>query len=54
MLNGGRPDRPDHPELSDRMWTMIQGCWMSNPAERTALSKVIAVLGAEDNTHGYK
>ena len=47
MLNGRRPPRPDHPELSDRVWGMINGCWESVPSRRRTVMEVIAVLEAE-------
>ena len=47
MLNGRRPSRPDHPELSDRVWEMIKGCWESVASRRRTIADVIAVLGAE-------
>ena len=51
MLNGRRPPRPDHPELSDRIWEMMNGCWESAPSRRRAIAEVIAVLDAELNHH---
>ena len=50
MLEGHRPSRPNHPELSDRLWGMIQGCWKGGPAQRMLISEVIAVLEVELNT----
>jgi hypothetical protein len=47
MLNGRRPARPNHPELSDRVWKMIKGCWKGNPAKRKTVAGVIAILEAE-------
>lgn len=49
MLRGRRPGRPDHPELSDRVWKTIQGCWKGNPARRKTIAQVVAILGAELN-----
>ena len=47
MLKGRRPGRPDHPELSDRVWKMIKGCWKGDPAQRKTMTEVVAVLEAE-------
>ena len=49
MLKGRRPGRPDHPELSDRVWKTIQGCWKGDPTQRKTIAEVVAVLGAELN-----
>ena len=51
MLNGRRPPRPDHPELSNNVWEMIEGCWKSEPARRRTIAEVIIVLDAELNFH---
>jgi len=50
MVNGRRPARPDHPELSDRVWKMIEGCWKSDPAQRKTITEVVTILEAEINT----
>lgn len=49
MLRGRRLGRPDHPELSDRVWKTIKGCWKCNPAQRKTITEVVAILGAELN-----
>ena len=49
MLNGRRPPRPDSPELSDRVWEMIEGCWENIPSRRRTITEVITVLDAELN-----
>ena len=54
MLRGRRPDRPDHPELSDRVWKTILGCWKGDPAQRKTITEVVATLGAELNRAKYK
>ena len=50
MSNGRRPTRPDHHELSDRVWGMIEGCWGSDPAKRKTVTEVVTILEAEANT----
>ena len=47
MLMGRRPGRPDHPELSDRVWKVIKGCWKDSPAQRKTMARVVTVLEAE-------
>ena len=49
MLNGRRPTRPDHFELSDSVWEMIKGCWKGDPARRKTISEVVSILEAEVN-----
>lgn len=51
MLNGRRPPRPNHPELSNNLWEMIEGCWQSEPARRRAIAEVVIALDAELNPH---
>lgn len=52
MLNGHRPVRPDHPELSDRMWKMIKGCWKDNPTQRKTMVEAVTVLETEASARG--
>ncbi|KAF9778025.1 kinase-like domain-containing protein [Thelephora terrestris] len=51
MWKGHRPDRPHHPELSDRLWKTIEGCWKVNPAQRMTIAQVVGVLEAEVKIH---
>jgi len=51
MLNGYRPGRPDHPELSDRVWGVIGQCWEGDPAQRNTMAEVVTELEAEVNAH---
>ena len=51
MLKGRRPARPDHPELSDRLWKMIKKCWDVDPARRKAITEIVAALEAEVTTY---
>lgn len=52
MLKGRRPGRPEDPELSDRLWKLIKGCWKGGSAQRKTISVVVAVLEAE--LHGAR
>ena len=54
MLNGHRPARPNHPELSDRVWKTIKGSWEGDPAKRKKITEVVAILEAEVNAHKPK
>lgn len=51
MWNGHRPDRPHHPELSDRLWRTIEGCWKINPAQRVTIAQVVGVFETEVKVH---
>ena len=47
MLKGRRPGRPDRPELSDRLWKLIKGCWKGDPVQRKTIAEVVGILEAE-------
>ena len=47
MLSGRRPPRPNHPQLSDDVWGMIEGCWESVPVRRRTIAEVVITLDAE-------
>jgi len=47
MLKGRRPARPNHRELSDRVWKMIRQCWKANPAQRVTIAEIVTALEAE-------
>ena len=47
MLSGRRPDRPDHPELTNRVWRMIKRCWKGDPTRRITMAEVVTVLETE-------
>ena len=51
MVNGRRPPRPNHPELSDRVWKMIERSWVANPTQRMTITEVVSMLDAEVNPH---
>ena len=51
MWEGHRPTRPDHPEISNRVWRLVQECWEADPARRMSIAEVIAVLEVEVTTH---
>ena len=47
MWKGARPQRPDHPEVSDRVWEMMERCWEGVPSRRTAIRDVVRTLEVE-------
>jgi hypothetical protein len=47
MLNGTRPSRPNHHEVSDRIWRMIERCWHTVPSRRVSAGEVVELLEAE-------
>jgi len=47
MLNGARPRRPNHHEVSDRVWQMIERCLHKVPSKRTAAGEVVNLLEIE-------
>ena len=47
MLKGDRPPRPNHQEVSDRIWYMIERCWHVVPSERMSIGEVIVLLETE-------
>jgi len=49
MLSGRRPPRPNHSELSNNVWEVIEGCWRSEPARRKTIAEVVIALDAELN-----
>jgi len=54
MSNGRRPDRPDHPELSNRVWRIIKRCWKGDPTQRATMVEVVTILEAETKAHKRK
>jgi len=54
MWKGCRPARPNHPELSSRLWRTIQACWEANPDQRMSISEVVAVFEEEVAAHQPK
>jgi len=41
------PSRPEHPELSDRVWRVLKGCLKKVPSQRKTIGEVVAALDAE-------
>lgn len=49
MVNGSRPSRPDHSEVSDPLWRMIKGCCHKVVSRRMSIGEVVTLLDAELN-----
>ncbi|KAF9654070.1 kinase-like protein [Thelephora ganbajun] len=47
VFQNNRPLRPVHPEVSDRVWAMIQRCWDRDPFRRMAATDIVDLLEAE-------
>jgi len=47
MLSGDRPLRPNHREISDRVWHLIERCWHNVPSERMSVGEVVTLLETE-------
>lgn len=55
MSGGARPSRPHDPELSDRVWDVINRCWANTPSQRMTIADVVSVLEGElRHTHGAR
>lgn len=48
MTIGRRPARPTHPQLSDRIWKLIEGSWRVDAAQRMTMAEAIAILEARE------
>lgn len=44
IMDGGRPDRPQEPGLTDSLWDVTRACWRQEPARRPAITKVVRTL----------
>jgi len=46
VFQNERPSRPVHPEVTDPVWDMIQGCWEGNPFQRMTAADAVEHLEA--------
>ena len=44
IMDGERPGRPAHPELTDPLWELTEQCWAVEPQERLGVEGVIKIL----------
>lgn len=42
-----RLSRPNHPELPDHTWQVIEGCLKKTPSQRKTIAEVVISLKAE-------
>ena len=54
MWDGCRPARPNHPELSNRLWGTVRACWKAHPRQRTTITQVVAVFEEKVAVHQSK
>lgn len=52
IIQGGRPERPAHPNLTESLWTVIQKCWAQNPRDRPQMSQVTEHLASSTKDIG--
>lgn len=52
LATGDRPPRPSHPELSDKLWEMIERCWDNDPLSRPPIKTVVDILEEEISWNG--
>lgn len=46
MLKGCRPPRPNHHDVSDQLWYMIERCWHVTPSQRMSIREAADLLEA--------
>lgn len=44
ILQGKRPERPEHPSFTDELWSLVQRCWDDAPHSRPPTSEVLGTL----------
>ena len=54
IMSGKRPSRPNHPALTDQLWTLIQGCWEQDPHLRPEVSEALQALLAASVSHPFR
>jgi len=54
MWRGTRPPRPNHPDVTDKVWTSIEKCWERDPSNRTTIKQVLRTLEAQHRDAFYR
>lgn len=44
VLSGERPERPNHPVLTDNLWVLVQRCWQKDPRRRPEIGDIVLHL----------
>jgi hypothetical protein len=44
IVNGGRPPRPEQPVIAERLWSLMERCWDSEPHLRPEVSQALEIL----------
>ena len=44
IVTGMRPERPDHPNLTNQLWKLTQRCWAEKPQDRPQIDSAIELL----------
>ena len=44
IMDGGRPMRPDHPDLTESLWMLTRRCWAKEARDRPKMREVIKEL----------
>ena len=44
IITGGRPERPTHPDFTERLWKLARWCWKEKPEDRPRMDQVIEQL----------
>jgi len=44
IMDGKRPKRPDHPNLTDTLWELAERCWAETAQDRPEMKEVIETL----------
>lgn len=44
IVKGERPSRPDHPDLTEHLWTLTQNCWNDSAKDRPDVGDAVKVI----------
>lgn len=47
ILNGKRPERPTFqggPQMSDKLWSVVEQCWAQSPSDRPLSSELVELV----------